>query len=133
MTAQAHALELRLQDNNTWFWQLTRSDGSTELSAARLETLADALRDATTHGFVIWSRGEDRRKEETDRLYDRLAYTSLATARTDAAPDASPLSSLLSPLRLVRLSPAALTTFPIRPPVCRARNVCGVRAAEPAE
>ena len=63
------------RDNNTWFWQLTRSDGSTEVSAARLETLADALRDATAHGFVIWSRGEDRRREETDRLVEKVADT----------------------------------------------------------
>ena len=61
------------RDNNTWFWQLTRSDGSTEVSSAPLETLADALRDATAHGFVIWSRGEDRRREETDRLIDQVA------------------------------------------------------------
>ena len=56
------------RENNTWFWQLTRVDGSTEVSAARLETLADALRDATAHGFVIWSRAEDRRREEPERL-----------------------------------------------------------------
>jgi hypothetical protein len=63
------------RDNNTWFWQLARSDGSIEVSAARLETLADALRDATAHGFVIWSRGEDRRREETDRLIEKVADT----------------------------------------------------------
>lgn len=63
------------RDNNTWFWQLTRSDGSSEVSAAPLETLADALRDASSHGFVIWSRGEDRRREETDRLIEKVADT----------------------------------------------------------
>ena len=61
------------RENNTWFWELTRSDGSTEVSASRLETLADALRDATAHGFVIWSRGEDRRQEETERLIEKVA------------------------------------------------------------
>ena len=63
------------RDNDTWFWQLTRSDGSTEVSASRLETLADALRDATSHGFVIWNRAEDRRREETDRLIGKVAET----------------------------------------------------------
>jgi hypothetical protein len=63
------------RENNTWFWQLTRSDGSIEVSSSRLETLADALRDATAHGFVIWSRGEDRRHGETDRLIEKVADT----------------------------------------------------------
>jgi hypothetical protein len=63
------------RDNNTWFWLLTRSDGSTEVSNARLETLADALRDAIEHGFVIWTRGEERRREDTDRLIDKVADT----------------------------------------------------------
>ena len=63
------------RENNTWFWQLTRADGSNEVSAVRLETLADALRDATAHGFVIWSRAEDRRHEETERLLAKVAET----------------------------------------------------------
>ena len=63
------------RENNTWFWQLTRVDGSTETSSTRLETLADALRDATAHGFVIWTRAEDRRHEETERLLTKVADT----------------------------------------------------------
>lgn len=69
------------RDDNTWFWQLKRSDGTSETSTTPLETLADALRDATSHGFVIWSRTEDRRREDTDRLIDQVAGTFTSPSR----------------------------------------------------
>ena len=58
--------------NNTWFWCATAVDGSTRLSEARFETLADALSDAASHGFVIWSRAEERRREQVERLLSKV-------------------------------------------------------------
>ncbi|HEV7803498.1 MAG TPA: hypothetical protein VGP15_20670 [Burkholderiales bacterium] len=59
--------------NNTWFWCATAVDGSTRLSEARFETLADALRDAASHGFVIWNRAEERRQDDTERLIAKVS------------------------------------------------------------
>ena len=56
--------------DNTWNWQAQRADGEQQRSKVRLETLADALADAMAHGYVAWSRAEERRRDRPDGLVD---------------------------------------------------------------
>ena len=54
--------------DNTWYWQAKRADGNLERSEVRLETLADALTDAMTHGYVAWNKAAERRRDPDEEL-----------------------------------------------------------------
>jgi hypothetical protein len=64
------------REDNTWFWVRTLVDGTAQESEGHLETLADCLRDATRYGFEIWSRGDERRHDETERLLAKIAESA---------------------------------------------------------
>ena len=54
--------------DNTWNWQAQRAGGELQRSEAKLETLADALTDAMAHGYVAWSRTDERRRDRPEEL-----------------------------------------------------------------
>ena len=54
--------------DNSWYWQAKRADGNLERSEAKLETLADCLTDAMSHGYVAWNREVERRRERPEEL-----------------------------------------------------------------
>ena len=56
--------------DNTWNWQAKRATGELHRSDATLETLADALTDAMSHGYIAWERHEERRRERPEELLD---------------------------------------------------------------
>ena len=56
--------------DNAWYWQAKRADGSVERAAVKLETLADCLPDAMSHGYVAWKREAERRRERPEELLD---------------------------------------------------------------
>ncbi|HEX2827749.1 MAG TPA: hypothetical protein VHP37_15455 [Burkholderiales bacterium] len=56
--------------DNTWYWQAKRASGELNRSEVKLETLADALTDAMAHGYIAWSRTEERRRERPEELVD---------------------------------------------------------------
>ena len=56
--------------DNTWYWQAKRADGNLERSEVKLETLADCLTDAMSHGYVAWDREAERRRDRPEELLD---------------------------------------------------------------
>ena len=56
--------------DNTWYWQAKRANGNLERSEVKLETLADCLTDAMSHGYVAWNRESERRRGRPEELLD---------------------------------------------------------------
>ena len=56
--------------DNTWYWQAKRNNGRLERSEVKLETLADCLTDAMSHGYVAWNRAAERRRDPEELLDD---------------------------------------------------------------
>lgn len=56
--------------DNTWYWQARFANGGLERAEVKLETLADCLTDAMSHGYIPWDCADERRRERPEELVD---------------------------------------------------------------